>query len=225
MKTKTAAITVAVCAAMTAGLLAAPQMVLETVPTATVVEVERVEHVDTVQLSGTIVRNAVKNEAYVQTYVPEEDISKVVLGQTAEITGEAFPDKVYTGSVDRIADAAAAVPFGNVKKTAVEVKIGIDDPDSVLKHGYTASVKLITSEPDIMTLVPYEAVDQDETGEFVYILRDGRAEKLYIDTGEELPDGVELKTVIPEGGRIVTLDKLPEGGGAVKLSEQEGTHD
>ena len=98
--------TIAVCGLATAGLLAAPGMVLKSVPTATVVKVEKVEHVDTVSLSGTIMRNFTKEETYVQTYVAEQDISRVEIGQTAEITGDAFPGTVYIGTVDRISVCA-----------------------------------------------------------------------------------------------------------------------
>ena len=217
--------TITVCGLVTAGLLAAPKMVLKSVPTATVVKVEKVEHVDTVSLSGTIMKNITKDETYVQTFVPEQDISRVELGQIAEITGDAFPDMVFRGSVDRISDTASKVQFGNVQKTAVEVKIKIDSPDDILKQGYTASVKLITSEPSTMSLVPYEAVNQDDSGEYVYILRDGRAEKLYIETGAELSGGIELKTPIYDSEKIITVDELVENGGAVKLSEQEQADD
>ncbi len=213
--------TIAVCGLATAGLLAAPGMVLKSVPTATVVKVEKVEHVDTVSLSGTIMRNFTKEETYVQTYVAEQDISRVEIGQTAEITGDAFPGTVYIGTVDRISDTASKVQFGNVQKTAVEVKIKIDSPDDILKQGYTASVKLITSEPSTMSLVPYEAVNQDDNGEYVYILRDGKAEKLYVETGAELSGGIELKTTVYDSEKIITV----ENGGAVKLAEQEQAYD
>jgi len=222
---KFAAGTIAVCGLATAGLLAAPEMVLKSVPTATVVKVEKVEHVDTVSLSGTIMRNFTKEETYVQTYVSEQDISRVEIGQTAEITGDAFPGTVYSGTVDRISDTASKVPFGNVQKTAVEVRIKIDSPDDILKQGYTASVKLITSEPSTMNLVPYEAVNQDDNGEYVYILKEGKAEKLYIETGAELSGGIELKTTVYDNEKIITVDELVENGGAVKLAEKEQAND
>lgn len=225
MKTKYAVLMMAVCAFMTAGLIAAPKMVLKSVPTATIVKIEKVEYVDTVSLSGTVIKNTVKNEVYVQAYVPEQDISKVALGQSAEITGDAFPDTVYSGTVDRIADSAAAVQFGNVRKTAVEVRISIENPGETLKQGYTASVKIITSEPSVMSIVPYEAVNQDDYGEFVYILKNGSAEKLYIETGAELSDGIELKTPVSETLKLITVDELVENGGAVKLAEQERGND
>lgn len=210
---------IAVCGAVSAGLLAAPKAVLGTIPTATIVKVAKVEHEDSVSLSGTITKNPRDDMVSVQIYVPEQDISKITVGQTAEITGEAFPGITYAGRVTKISDIATKVQSGNLQKTAVEVTVEINQPDEALKHGYTASVKLCTSEPSVMTLVPYEAVDQDESGEFVYILADGKAYKRYIETGRELSDGIELKTPIGENERIITVDELAENGSAVKLAE------
>lgn len=220
MNTKKAAVfIIAVCGVAAAGLIAAPKAVLESIPTATIVNVEKVKHEDCISLSGTITRNLRDDDVCVQIYVPEQDISKVRSGQKAEITGEAFPGIIYEGTVDKIADVATKVQAGNVQKTVVEVTVRITEPDDVLKHGYTASVKLSTSEPSVMTLVPYEAVNQDDNGEFVYILKEGKAYKLYIETGSELSGGIELKTDISDNERIITVDELAENGSAVKLAE------
>lgn len=218
---KIAALAVAVCGITAAGLMALPAVVADNIPTATIVKVEKVEHTDCVSLSGTIMRNVREDTFSVQIYVPEQDISKVSLGQTAEITGDAFPGVTYLGEVSKISDYAAKVQSGTVQKTAVEVTVNIIEPMESLKQGYTAQVKLLTSEPDIMTIVPYEAVNQDDTGEFVYILTDGKAYKRYIETGEELRDGVELKTVLAENERIITVDELSVNGAPVKLSDNK----
>lgn len=222
MDTKKAIWIMAVCGTVTVGLLAAPKAVLNAVPTATLVNVERVEQSESISLSGTIMKDTRDNTFSVQAYVPEQDISKVTVGQTAEITGSAFPDITYVGEVEKISDIASKIQVGNVQKTAVEVKIKINEPYGELKHGYTAAVKLIISQPDIMTILPYEAVNQDVNGEFVYILSGGRAYKRYIETGREFSDGVELKTRINESEKIVTVDELAENGAAVKISDQKG---
>lgn len=222
MDTKKAVWIMAVCGTVTAGLLAAPEAVLNSVPTATLVSVERVEQSDSISLSGTIMKDTRDGTFSVQVYVPEQDISKVTVGQIAEITGSAFPDRTYSGEVEKISDIASKIQLGNAQKTAVEVKIKIDGPYDELKHGYTAAVKLITSQPDIMTILPYEAVNQDADGEFVYILSGGRAYKRYIETGREFTDGVELKTRINESEKIVTVDELAENGAAVKISDKGG---
>lgn len=217
MDTKKAVWTMIICGAMAAGLLAVPDIVLNTVPTATAVEVEKVEHTDSLSLSGSIIKNFRDETMSVQLYVSEQDISKVMVGQKAEITGDAFPEKTYTGIVDKISETAAKVQLGNVQKTAVEVIVKIDDPDDFLKHGYTASVKLATSEPYVMNIVPYEAVQQDNGGEYVYMLQNGKAVKKYVETGAELSSGVEIKTPIADTEHIVAIDKLVENGDTVKL--------
>lgn len=222
MDTKKAVWTMIICGAMTAGLLAVPEFVLDTVPTATAVEVEKVEHTDSLSLSGSITKNYRDETMSVQIYVPEKDISKVSEGQKAEITGDAFPGKAYTGFVEEIAETATKVQSGSVHQTAVEVTIKIDEPDNSLKHGYTASVKLATSEPYVMNIVPYEAVQQDSGGEYVYIFNNGKAEKKYVETGAELSSGVEIKTPISDTEHIVEIDELVENGDTVKLG---GSHD
>lgn len=217
MENKKALRAVLICGAVTAGLIAAPHIFVKEPPTAAIVNVSRFEYSDSVSLTGTVLKNS--GDAYVQVFVPEQDISRVALGQTAEITGDAFPEKMYGGTVEEIADAAIRVQSGSISQTAVEVTVKIDDTDEILKQGYTASVKLITSEPSMMTVVPYEAVNQDNGGEYVYVLRDGRAYKRYVTTGRELSEGLELKTVLAKNEEIITVDELSENGVSVRVSD------
>ncbi len=220
MKIKNAAIAViAVCGVSSAALLTVPEIVLDSVPTATLVNVERIEHEDSISLSGTVIKDLIDDSVCVQIYVPEQDISKVKLGQPAEITGDAFPGITYIGTVDKIADIAGKIQSGGTQKTVVEVTVNVQEPDDILKHGYTAIVKLCTSEPSIMEILPYEAINQDDNGEFVYILRNGRVYKRYVETGRELSGGVELKTSIASDENIITVDKIPEDGSAVKFDK------
>lgn len=218
MENKKAVRAVLICGAAAAALIAAPHIFIKESPEAAIVNVSRFEYSDSVSLTGTILKN--KDSVYVQVFVPEQDISRVQLGQSAEITGDAFPEKMYGGTVDKIADTAIRVQSGNLTQTAVEVTVSIDDTDGILKSGYTASVKLITSEPNMMTVVPYEAVNQDSGGEYVYVLRDGRAYKRYVTTGMELSEGLELKTVLAENEEIITVDELSENGVSVKITEK-----
>lgn len=220
MDIKKAILAMLICGAAAVGLIVLPNAILGDIPTATVVNVESIERSECVSVSGTIQKSLQNGGFSVQIYVPEQDIGKVRLGQTAEITGNAFPDTVYSGEVEKISEIASKIQSGNVQKTAVEVTVKINEPNDILKHGYTASVKLITSEPSVMTVIPYEAVNQDGNGEFVYILREGRAYKRYVETGEELSSGVELKTRLSEEERIITVDELSENGVSVKLSDK-----
>ncbi len=188
-------------------------------PTAQNVTVKKLTHNETIDVSGSIIKDAKTGEMWIQTFVNEKDISTVKTGQTAEITGDAFPDCVYTGEVKTIADTATKIQVGNTMKTMVQVDIEITDADDTLKAGFTANAKVKTSEPKEMTVIPYDVINQDEIGEYVYILRDGKAMKKYISTGAELSQGVEVLNGILESDTIISVSKDIEDGKAVILEE------
>lgn len=205
-------IAAAVCAVTVGCLLALPEYIFESIPAAKSVKVQKIEYTDTLELTGNIVKNAADGEVCVLVYVSEKDISSVRDGQTAEITGDAFPDCIYTGVVSYIAEYAAVKTGGATSKPVVEVKITIDNPDDRLKAGYTATARLATSDAETITVVPYDAVGQDDKGEFVYVLEDNTAVRRYIVTGQELAEGVEVKSGLRDGDFVITVDSDYNGG-------------
>ncbi len=163
--------------AFTAFIISIPDIIVNSIPTAQNVTVKKVTHLDAVEVSGSVVEDVPEGILLVQAFVGEKDISKVAVGQEAEITGDAFPDRVYGGVVKTIADTAAKIQVGNTLKTMVQVDIEIPEADGGLKPGFTAQAKIKTAEPSEMTVLPYEAVNQDEQGEYVFVLESGKAVK------------------------------------------------
>ncbi len=76
------------------------------------------------------------------TDLAEVDIAKVVVGQPANVTADAFPDKVFKGQVVRIAASASDRRGDKVYK--VVVSLG-DDVVDVLRWGMTTKVDIIVS--------------------------------------------------------------------------------
>ena len=218
-KRKTYIIVIITVLAITIAILTIPDMVIKSMPTAQNVTVKKLTHNDTIDVSGSIIKDAQTGQMWVQTFVNEKDISNVKIGQIAEITGDAFPNCIYTGEVKTIADMATKIQVGNAMKTMVQVDIEIVDADDTLKAGFTANAKVKTSEEKEMTIIPYDVINQDKIGEYVYVLRDGKAIKKYISTGEELSQGVEVLNGILDGDTIISVDKDIEDGKAVILEE------
>jgi HlyD family secretion protein len=81
-------------------------------------------------------------------YIPETELSKVKLGQNAEITIDAFKDKSYTGKIIFISPEAEFTPK-NIQtpeertKLVFAVKIEIPNPQFELKPGLPADAKII----------------------------------------------------------------------------------
>ena len=119
-----------------------------------------------------------------------------------------------------ISDYATTVQKGSYSQTVVEVKIAINNPDDNLKAGYTANAKIMLSEPITMTVVPYEAVNQDDKGEYVYILEENKAVRRYVTTGYELSDGIEVTSGLSSGDYVITVDENYSDGKVVLVKDK-----
>ena len=102
----------------------------------------------------------------VDAFVDETDIGKVKLGQSATVTVDAFPDQQFSGKVTKIASGSTLQQ--NV--VTYDVTVAIDDTKHLLKPDMTASVNIAVGvHPDVVA-VPNEAVKQDNTGTYVYVV-------------------------------------------------------
>ncbi|MDR0904169.1 MAG: efflux RND transporter periplasmic adaptor subunit [Ruminococcus sp.] len=205
-------------------ILLIPDFVEKSIPTATPVKVSKVSYTRSVTTAGNIVKNEETGDICVQTFIPEKDISEIRTGLPATITGTAFPDRTYEAEVIGIASSASKITVGNATKTVVEVWAQILDPDEVLKSGYTADITIITGTPENMRLIPYDAVNQDEVGEFIYVLKNGTAVKRYIKIGSELPDGVEVIAGLLENEEVIKASDVISDGDEVKIISPEDSN-
>ncbi|MFQ3630229.1 efflux RND transporter periplasmic adaptor subunit [Roseiflexus sp.] len=81
-------------------------------------------------------------------YISESDIGRVRLGQTAEVTVDSFPDRIFRGTVTFIAQSAEFTPR-NVQTrderatTVFAVRIELPNADHALKPGMPADATII----------------------------------------------------------------------------------
>lgn len=211
-------ITIMVTAILSLCICSVPDAYYDSLPTANTTKMTKVTHTDCVNADGEILKIVGKNP-FVKIGIKEEDISKIKVGQKAVITGTAFPDNSYSGYVDEIASCATKQYIGAVEKTVVLVNVEITNGDDNIKSGYSAKVRIYTSEPDTLNIVPYEAVNQDDNGEFVYVFSNGVAIRKDIETGLELGDGIEITDGIDNNDTILEYDDKIQDGKPVIIKE------
>lgn len=109
----------------------------------------------------------------VTVQVSEEDIAKVAVGQTANVTFPAFPDLTLQGSVTGIASIASAdggtMSYDGSSSVSFDVDILIAKTDYRLKPGMTAKVSLVTEQLDDVIMVPSMALMTDD-GQNYYVM-------------------------------------------------------
>jgi HlyD family secretion protein len=97
------------------------------------------------------------DHVFVRGKVDEAEIGRVRLGQSARITTESFPDRVFEGKVTEIS------PMGIEKDsvTTFGVEVSIDNPGKVLKASMSANAEIILEEFKDSVLVPEAAITYD----------------------------------------------------------------
>ena len=89
-------------------------------------------------------------------YVNEIDISKVKIGQIADVVVDAFPKKQYSGTISLIANVGEVLPNSDAKMFEVQIKIDGEDPD--LRPAMTTSNKIHIKSISDAVFVPAECV-------------------------------------------------------------------
>ena len=126
--------------------------------------------------------------------VNEANVAKLVEGQPAEVTVEAFPDRKYRAVLRQI------IPTADRTKATVQTKVTLLDKDQDLKPEMSAKVTFLElgsddeTEADVparpVVLVPQSAVVTRNGAPTVFEIVNGRAEARVIQTGTTRGDRV-----------------------------------
>jgi len=87
----------------------------------------------------------------ITVYVSEPDVVHVKLGQPVEIRVDSFPDQIFMGSVEHIADEAEFTPRNVSTKEERQnlvfaVDVRVDNPEGSLKPGMPADVRFLNGD-------------------------------------------------------------------------------
>jgi HlyD family secretion protein len=158
----------------------------------------------------------------VEVEVDETDVIGVVLGQTADVRVDAFPDRVFEGKVTEI--GSSALQKTGVSAAAAQeskdfkVVITLDDP-RLLKPGLSASADIISAEKKNVLAVPISALvtreKKDAQGEKIkkdkkvveeeglYIIENGRVRFVAVEKGITGELEIEIISGLKEGQEVV----------------------
>lgn len=164
------------------------------------------------------------NSLRVRLSVAESQIGGLKEGQSVRITGAGFRNETYTGSIFSISPEAKQIVSATGQETVVEVLATVNHPGSDLRPGYTATVKISTSQGGRQLVVPYEAVREDTSNqEYVFCVRGNSAKKTYIQTGQELDQGFEVtKGVQVHDVVIMDPDDVKDNSKIIPVSTAAG---
>ncbi len=139
--------------------------------------------------------------------VPEVYFSQVRVGQPLDVTLDAQPGRVFTGHV------FAVNPLVDAAGRSLVIRAQVGNPDTTLRPGMFARVRLITRVEREALVVPEQALVPQGEDQYIYRVVDGRAQRVKVEVGQrgdgkaEITKGLEPQDVVVTAGQL----KIREG--------------
>ncbi len=168
--------------------------------------------------------------------VDETDIPSVKVGEHANVTIDAYPNKTFSGTVTEVGSSPITQNGQQQGGQAVnfEVKIQVENPPPGVRPGFSASADIITGTRTKAIAIPIQALvvrekkgegagkPQDEEG--VFINNGGTVKFAPVKTGLSGDSNIEILSGLKAGQQIVTgpfraLREIKDGS---KVKEQKG---
>ncbi|MDX3904700.1 MAG: efflux RND transporter periplasmic adaptor subunit [Pigmentiphaga sp.] len=139
--------------------------------------------------------------------IPEIYLPQIRTGQTLEISLDALPDKAFNGTVYAIS------PLIDTGGRSIVMRAQVKNPGGQLRPGMFARVRLLFDAAAQALAVPEAALVPVGDDQFVYRVREGRAERVQVEVGQRRDALVEITSGLAEGDVVVVAgtQKLRDG--------------
>lgn len=172
-------------------------------------------------ISGTVVRQDAKageivagntnlisviseNKLKIEANIPEVDIGKIKIGNSAGITLDAFSGENFSGKVVYI-DPAETIVEG---VTTYKITLQFDKEDARIRSGMTANIDILTAEKNNVIVIPQRAVVLKNGSKTVSILIGGSVQEIEVETGVRSFEGmIEIISGLKGGEEVIVSVK------------------
>jgi len=182
--------------------------------------------------------------------VDETSVPQVKIGQTGNLTIDAYPGQKFKGLVTEVGSSPIAKNDPDLLSLVTgseainfKVKIRIQDPPAAIRPGFSVTAEIVTGRNEGATAIPIQALivrdvpkkdkkaasasGRPDTEEGVYLVKGGKLEFQKVETGLAGELMIEVKKGPTVGQDIVTgpfkvLRQIKEGDKVVVDKEKEG---
>lgn len=169
-------------------------------------------------MTGSTLVQIVSNEKIVEINVNENDTSKLLIGQKATVTFDAFDSLKINGEVIEI-NTTPNVEQSNVVNYLVKIFLETPEKDSdsfknfdLIRTGMNVSTKIITKEKNNILLVDSGAVNEKDSGYYVEIVKKSEDGKDVISEKDVVigligNDNTEIFSGLDDGEEVIIRQK------------------
>ena len=140
------------------------------------------------------------DDVQVSISVSKSDLPKVSVGEKVDIT---INGKQYQGEVTKVSGTATKNANG---VAVVATTIKVTNPDSDIILGVEANNKIHAQKADDTIVLPYELIQTDSTGDFVYVLENGVVTRKDVTIGISTSTDAQITEGLSVGDQVISSD-------------------
>ena len=140
--------------------------------------------------------------------VPEIYMRQVKVGQPLQVQLDALPGRTFEGKV------FAVNPLIDAAGRSVVIRAMVRNPDTSLRPGMFARVRLITRDAQDALVLPEQALVPQGDQQFVFRVVDGKAVRAKVEVGQRKDSKVEILNGLDKDDVVVTAGQLKLRDGA-----------
>lgn len=130
-------------------------------------------------------------------YVPEGKFHQIKSNQSAMLAVDAYGKQRFPGRVERIS------PIVDANTGTFKVTVEIPNEDGALKPGMFSRVQILYDTHPNATVINRQAIMTEDNRTAVFVVKDQKAIKRYIETGLSMSDHVEVTSGLKLGETVV----------------------
>ncbi len=140
----------------------------------------------------------------VEFSISKDDLGAITTGQKARVV---IAGNEYEGTIDYVSRVAVSdmTMTGNNTSGTIKGRILIDNPDDNIYIGVSAKAYIFVGKSEQALVIPYEALNTDIDGDFVYVVnKENLIERKDITVGIYSDEYYEVIDGIDEGDKVIT---------------------
>ena len=139
---------------------------------------------------------------YFQVSADQSEVIALYTQQPVTIRLDSFPDQEITGTIKRIAYTPKVGETGTVYEITVDFQ-NMSNNEFKYRVGMTGDATFVTDKKENILSVPLLYIKSDDQGQYIFV--NDPSKKVYVDTGIETDEDVEIINNIKEGDIVFNL--------------------
>lgn len=152
---------------------------------------------DTAQPGMPLVTVVAAGSVYLEASVPVEDSGAIRSGENAAVTVDSLPGRTIRAHVTRI------IPSVGPDSRTLTARIDLDGRPAGLIPGTLARAEVSTEGSEAAVVISSDALRSEGSLQYVYVIRDNRAERRVVTLGRSAGPEVEVRSGISEGEQVI----------------------